>query len=430
MFASVIEPMQRQLSKQIASTYFHRFACEDGNCGFSIRLTDGTTIMKSSQPRFTLVIAELGVLGELLNSPDELKLGELFISGALDVEGDMNAALQFADSLISHPPRSGELAILQRLSFALPNYRQLLHSRDENLKGDMHSRERDRAAISSHYDISNDFYSLWLDSSMVYSEAYFASADEDLETAQIRKLDYICRKLKLQPGDKFLDIGCGWGGLVMHAASHFGVEAFGITLSFNQAQLARQRIRVAGLEDHCAIRVCDYRDLGRREAYDKVASIGMFEHVGKSMLGLYFEQVFQFLRPGGLFLNSGISASATYPTREPSFIDKYVFPDGELVPLHTAIEKAEISGFEARDVENLREHYALTLDHWARRLEQYATEARRVTDEVTYRTWKLYMAASAYAFRAGRINLYQMLLSKPDRDHCHLQVSRKDWRQV
>jgi cyclopropane-fatty-acyl-phospholipid synthase len=213
----------------------------------------------------------------------------------------------------------------------------------------------------------------------------------------------------------------------MYAASHYGVDAFGITNSLNQAQLTWERIRNAGLEDHCAVRVCDYRDIEQSEVYDKIASIGMFEHVGESMLKLYFDRVFQLLQPGGVFLNSGISASAMSRNEGPSFIDKYVFPDGELVPLHVAIRQAETSGFEVRDVEGLREHYARTLNHWVQRLEQHTQEARQATDDITYRTWKLYMAASAHAFRTGRIHLYQMLLSKPDYGQCHLPPTRQDW---
>jgi cyclopropane-fatty-acyl-phospholipid synthase len=426
MFPSVIEFVQRQLSKYIASTHFHKLAEGYGDGDFSIRLADGTTIMAAPRPRFTLVLSRPSVLIKLLNSPDELTLGELFISKDLDVEGDMEAALQFGESLMLHPPALREQVRLRRCAPVLPTHGASLHGRDENLKGDLHSRERDRAAIASHYDVSNDFYRLWLDHNMVYSEAYFGSAGEDLDAAQIRKLDYVCQKLRLRPGDKFLDIGCGWGGLVMHAASRYGAKAFGSTISLNQVKLARERIQAAGLEDRCAIRLCDYRDMEQSEPYDKIASIGMFEHVGRSMLKTYFEKVFQLLRPGGLFLNSGISASASYRRQGPSFIDKYVFPDGDLVPLHTAIGKAEKSGFEVRHIESLREHYALTLDHWTQRLERHAEEARQATNDVTYRIWKLYMLASAHAFRTGRINVYQMLLNKPDGEGTHRLLTRRN----
>ena len=324
MRASVTEPAPRHLTKHIASTYFHELAAEYGDYDFSVRLADGTTLASTPRPRFALVLSYPSVLPKLFDSPDELTLGELFISGDLDVEGDMEAAMQFAELLLSHKSKlmeQKELGIEAALSAPSSSVR----GRNQELNGHIHSQERDRAAIARHYDVSNDFYKLWLDVNMVYSEACFESPDEDLDTAQIRKLDYICRKLRLRPGNKLLDIECGWGGLVMYAASHCGVYADGITLSLRQAELARERIHSAGLENRCAVRLCDYRDVEESESYDKIASIGMCEHVGESTLKHYFEKVFRLLRPGGMFLNSGIAASATYRREGPSFIDKYVF---------------------------------------------------------------------------------------------------------
>ena len=426
MFASVIEPAQLHLTKYVATKFFHRLVTKCGDCEFSVRFPDGTNLASTPRSKFTLVINHPGVLEKILGSPDELTLGEAFISGDLDVEGDLGAALQFAELLMSLSPEF--IGKLDRglLGSVLPVRKTAVPSRDCRLAGNIHSVERDHAAIARHYDVSNEFYQLWLDPYMQYSAAYFESCEEDLKAAQVRKLDYLCRKLMLKPGERFLDIGCGWGGLVMYAASHYDVEAFGITASRNQAELAWERIRSAGLDDRCAVRVCDYRDLDQSEAYDKIASIGMFEHVGEPMLGIYFAQAFQLLRPGGKFLNSGIAASATYRRQGESFIDKYVFPDGELVPLYTAIQHAEMSGFEVQDVESLREHYALTLDRWVECLEQHAQQARHATNDATYRTWKLYMAASARAFRAGRIHLYQMLLRKPDQAAVRLESRKND----
>jgi cyclopropane-fatty-acyl-phospholipid synthase len=296
------------------------------------------------------------------------------------------------------------------------------------LSGARHSIERDRLAVTYHYDVSGDFYKLWLDSRMVYSCAYFASPDDDLEVAQERKLDYICRKLRLRPGERLLDIGCGWGGLVIHAAERYGVEAVGITLSGGQAELASERIRRAGLADRCRVEVRDYRQMDDPEGYDKLVSVGMFEHVGEAMLPEYLGRAWRLLRPGGVFLNHGIARSATEPAEGgPSFLDRYVFPDSELVPISTTLRAAEMSDFEVRDVESLREHYALTLRRWVSRLEEHRDEACRAADETTYRIWRLFMSASAYGFEVGRLNLYQTLLVKPSRGESGLPLTRADW---
>jgi cyclopropane-fatty-acyl-phospholipid synthase len=263
---------------------------------------------------------------------------------------------------------------------------------------------------------------------MVYSCAYFNTPEDDLDAAQLRKLDYICRKLRLRAGERFLDVGCGWGGLILHAAKYYNVDALGITLSAPQAEVASERIRRAGLESKCRVTVCDYRELAGGEPFDKIASVGMFEHVGEKLLSTYFSQAWQLLKPGGVLLNHGISYSATYHRRGPSFIDRYVFPDADLVPVSSSLQAAENSGFEVRDVESLREHYALTLRRWVRRLEDQADEARRITNDATYRIWRIYLAGSAHGFCSGRLNVYQTLLSKPSvRGQSGLPLTREDW---
>ena len=204
----------------------------------------------------------------------------------------------------------------------------------------------------------------------------------------------------------------------------------GITVSVPQAEVARGRLRAAGLNDCCRVEVSDYRDIDRELQYDKIVSVGMFEHVGEAHLPEYFSRAWDLLRPGGVFLNHGISYSATYRRRGPSFSDRYVFPDGDLVPISTSLRAAELSGFELRDVESLREHYALTLHHWVQRLEAHQAEARRITDDITYRIWRLYMAGSAHGFRTGRLNIYQVLLSKPLHGHSGLPLTRADWYQA
>jgi cyclopropane-fatty-acyl-phospholipid synthase len=273
--------------------------------------------------------------------------------------------------------------------------------------------------------MGNDFYSLWLDRRMVYSCGYFPTGTEDIDAAQAAKLEHICRKLRLREGERLLDIGCGWGGLVRWAAANHGVEALGITLSERQAQLANERIRADGLERRCRVEVRDYRDFPPGTVFDKVVSVGMFEHVGRALLPTYFREAARLTRPGGLFLNHGIVRAPDRVDglarrvrrlvwRQGSFIDHFVFPDGELVPLDVAVHDAEAAGFDTRDVESLREHYALTLRHWVRRLEGARAQVEQLVGAQAYRVWRLYMAASAHAFACGRLSLAQVLLGRPD----------------
>jgi cyclopropane-fatty-acyl-phospholipid synthase len=396
---------------------------------FRVRLWDGTSWSGSETPRFTLVVKHPNALRQMFDSPNELTLGECYIHDELDVEGDIEAAIEMADYLLAHDRHSLPASLwLASIVGKIP----LRHAECDRQKVDgnsdtVHSRERDRQAIRYHYDLPPEFFALWLDRYKVYSCAYFQTRESDLDTAQFHKLDYLCRKLRLRPGERLLDIGCGWGGMLTHAASHYGVEALGITLSVRQAEVARQCIQELGLNDRCRVEVCDYRDFELEQQFDKISSIGMFEHVGEAHLPEYFSRVWRLLRTGGIFVNTGVSTSATYQRRGPSFIDRYVFPDGELVPISTALRAAEMCDFEVRDVESLREHYALTLRHWVRRLEAHAEEAERLTSQMTYRIWRLYMAASAHAFSTGRVNLYHALFIKPLRGASGMPLIRADW---
>jgi cyclopropane-fatty-acyl-phospholipid synthase len=393
---------------------------------FAVRLWDGTTWGDADHPRFTLMLKHLGALRNMFSSPSELSLGESFIWNDFDIEGDLEGAFELADFLVAHKFSLKEKLLLRA---KLPGFSARRDEAAANLEltGTRHSKGRDRSAVTYHYDVSNDFYTLWLDRRMVYSCAYFNSAHDDLDAAQTRKLDYICKKLRLRKGDRLLDLGCGWGGLVIHAAQHYGVQALGITLSVPQAEVARERIRREGLEERCKVEVCDYRELDAQAQYDKIVSVGMFEHVGEELLPEYFQRAWHALLPGGVFLNHGIAAAATFQRKGPSFIDKYIFPDSDLVPVSTPLRVAEGCGFEVRDLESLREHYALTLQHWVRRLEEKALEAKRIVGEVIYREWRLYMAGSAHGFRSGRLNVYQVLFAKPERGCSHLPLTREDW---
>ncbi|MGE5753875.1 MAG: class I SAM-dependent methyltransferase, partial [Deltaproteobacteria bacterium] len=367
---------------------------------FAVRLWDGSRLEEErGEPRrFTMVLNHPGALRALFRSPSELSLGEAFLFGDFDIEGDIGSAFSLADYLVHLDPGMGErLRFAWRLSSLPSPARGRAVRPSERLHGDRHSRTRDRQAVTYHYDVSNDFYALWLDARMVYSCACFASPEEDLDAAQERKIDYVCRKLRLRRGERLLDLGAGWGGLVLHAALRYGVEAVGITLSRPQAELANERIREAGLADRCRVTVCDYRDIDEPGSFDKLVSVGMFEHVGESRLGVYFERAFRLLRTGGVFLNHGIASyPAAPPIPGPSFTDHYVFPDGELLPISSTLRAAETKGFEVRDVESLREHYVLTLENWVRRLEARREEACRAAGETAFRLWRLYMAGAAH----------------------------------
>ncbi len=415
---------------------------------FTVRLWNGTELPASSRSAFGLILNHPGALRRMLTPPIELALGEAFIYGDFDIDGDIFAAFTLFDVIFNRTFSTSETVSLAREISALPGsgLARPIGRGPSHLSGTRHSRERDRAAIQYHYNIGNEFYALWLDRRMQYSCGYFPTGAEDLHAAQERKLEHICRKLRLKPGERLLDIGCGWGGLAMYAAERYNVHVLGVTLSDRQGEYANDHIARARLSDRASVKLQDYRDL-QAESFDKIVSVGMFEHVGRDHLPEYFSQAYRLLKPGGLFLNHGIAYrppveyAADPQVKNPSgwqkfiarkilgsgsFMQRYVFPDGELVPVSEANLIAEKSGFEVRDVESLREHYALTLRHWVNRLEEHRVEAIQATDEVTYRTWRLYMAASAYGFEAGNINVNQSLLAKPDHGQSHVPLTRAD----
>jgi len=339
----------------------------------------------------------------------------------LDVRGDIFSVFSIAEYVFARSMSiRNELA--QRVAATLRGLENLIS------QGRRHLPSRDRTSIAHHYDQPLEFYKSWLGKTLSYSCAYFHDADESLDQAQQRKIDQICRKLRLQPFEQFLDIGCGWGGLVLHAAKEHGAYAHGITLSREQARVTAERIEEQRLTQSCKVELRDYRTLNELSLpFDKIASVGMFEHVGLRNLPEYFSIVKQALRPGGVFLNHGIARSHHSPPRKSSFIDRYVFPDGELVTLAEALSAAESAGFEVRDVENLREHYEITLRRWVEDLQRNADRVLEWVSESTYRVWLLYMAGSAAAFRRGDIGVYQLLLSRLDDGQSHLPLTRADW---
>lgn len=394
-----------------------------------VRLWSGRRWPDEKPRAATLVLQHPGALAAMFSAGTETALAEAYIHDDVDIEGDIESVFDFGDALLARLDDWKERVRLAGLFLLLPEAAPRANGVRSKLTGSRHSPERDRAAVSFHYDLSNEFYQLWLDHRMVYSCAYFNSPNDGIDQAQEQKLDYLCQKLRLQPGQSLLDIGCGWGGLILRAAERFGVRATGVTLSERQAEWVLRRIAAHGAETKAKVRLCDYRQLGD-DQYDAIVSVGMAEHVGREQLSNYFSIARDLLKPGGVFLNHAIGEGMNAPAKpdDDSFIARYVFPDGDIPPLPIMLKAAESGGFEIRDVENLREHYALTLHHWLRRLEAQHTAARAFVSEESYRVWRLYLAGSGHAFRRGRIAVYQTLLAKLDESgRTNLPLTRGDW---
>jgi cyclopropane-fatty-acyl-phospholipid synthase len=434
MHAIVAEKNVEEQTRHVLSEIFAGYSLDK----VGVRLWDGTAWPDERPRAAMLALKHSGALGQMFLPGTEVGLAEAYLRDDFDIEGDIAVAFEIGDFLLAHLGDWKNKLKLAGLLVALPERdgrsimrraaRQLL----PRIRGKRHSLERDRRAVTLHYDVSNDFYRLWLDRRMVYSCAYFTSQAEELDVAQERKLDYLCRKLRLRPGQRLLDIGCGWGALVIHAAKHLGVRAKRLTLSEPQAEWARARIAEAGLTNEATIDLRDYRQTASdgSQLYDAIVSVGMAEHVGREKLPDYFSAAHRALTPGGVFLNQAIGEGVVGrpDNRNGSFIEQYVFPDGDIPPLPIMLRAAESAGFEIRDVENLREHYALTLRHWLGRLETHHAKALSFVDEATYRVWRLYLAGSEHGFRCGHIAVYQTLLAKLDSSaQTKLPLTREDW---
>lgn len=386
-----------------------------------IRAWDGSEAGPPGAP--ALVVRNRRALRRLLWKPGELGLARAWVAGDLGIEGDLYTTLDLmaelvwergedartlAESLRDPDVRSAARGLLKMAGPPLPP----APPREEvRRRRHLHTKRSDRRAISHHYDVGNDFYEIVLGPSMVYSCAYWSAPDATLEDAQRDKLDLICRKLDLKPGLRLLDVGCGWGSLAIHAAREYGVNVVGVTLSQEQAAYARKRVADEGLTDKVEIRVQDYRDVADGP-YDVISSIGMAEHVGAERYLEYARTLYALLAPGGRLLNHQIARrpqtdESAYNVDE--FIDAYVFPDGELAPIGSTVTQLERAGFEVRDVESIREHYALTLRRWVANLEARWVRAVRLTSPGRARVWRLYMAASALAFERNRIGVNQVL---------------------
>jgi cyclopropane-fatty-acyl-phospholipid synthase len=352
------------------------------------------TIDLGRDPKVTLTARSLRGVRQIV-APTLDGLGRAYVEGDLDVEGALPDIIDVAVQLAAHAPPGAAPAPARNA----------------------HSRELDREAIAYHYDVSNDFYGLWLDRERVYSCAYFRREDDDLDRAQLQKLDHILRKLQLRPGQRLLDIGCGWGALIRRAAAQYGARAVGITLSEQQFEYARARIDTEGLGDRCEVRLQDYRDV--RGTFDRIASVGMFEHVGLANLETYFRCIHDLLDDDGVALNHGITSgdceSRGAPLGAGEFIERYVFPHGELPHLGLALKNLCAAGLEPVDVECLRRHYTRTLQHWAQRLEAGAERARALVGERLFRIWRVYLAGCAYGFSHHWVSIHQILAVKADR---------------
>ena len=371
--------------------FIDRMACHD--VPLRLRLWNGREAVLGPSPVVTFEIRSLSALRRLLR-PSLASLGQAYVDGLIDIEGTIDDVIAVATRLSAHAGRQVRRAARRM----------------------RHTRHVDAAAIAYHYDVSNDFYRLWLGEEMVYSCAYFRSPDDSLEQAQLAKLDHILTKLRLAPGQRLLDIGCGWGALALRAARNHGVRAVGITLSRNQCELARSRVAAAGLGDRVDIRLQDYRDVD--EKFDRIVSVGMLEHVGLKNLRGYFARTRTLLADDGICLNHGITStdadSAESPFGGGEFIERFVFPHGELPHIGFLLKEMAAAGLEATDVENLRRHYALTARHWSRRFEQHGRQLKTLAGEKRYRIWRAYLAGCAYGFAHNWIALHQVLAVKAD----------------
>lgn len=373
-----------------------------------VSLGNGRPLHRWGKIRAVLVFRDAGVIRDLVLRHNLVRLAEYYLAGDVAVEGDVEALFDLVGFLQNSPPTLATRSRLAWLAFKLPA--SPLPESIEPLRHDASQRSNTLQAIAHHYDVGNDFYRMWLDPEMVYSCAYFAHARQSLADAQRDKLDYICRKLRLRPGDTLLDIGCGWGALARWAARHYGARVCGITLSEQQHRYAVEQVRHQGLEDNVTIELCDYRELDERRRFDRIVSVGMFEHIGIDNFPVYFGKLRRLLKHDGLFLNHGITNDTGWQeTPVTRFVNRYVFPDGELTRISVVCAAMEEAGFEPLDVESLRRHYVLTLRNWIRSLEQNRQQIIKLTSEPIYRLWRLYMAGAAYYFNEGSINVYQVL---------------------
>lgn len=393
----------------------------------AVRLWDGTLWPDDTPRPAVIVLKHPGALRQMFLGGTELGLAEAYLYDDFDIEGSLEEIIALAQELLTSNASLRKKVHLARELLHLPEGGPRFYGRrgPARLTGSAHSMERERQAVAYHYDISNEFYALFLDPRMIYSTARFDSPTASLAAAQEAMLEQICRKLQLQPGMRLLDTGCGWGGLMLYAAEKYGVDVTGITLSSEQARLAAERISAAGLGSRARVLLKDFRELETGEPYDALAAVGSFERVGEVLLPDTFEKAAHLLKPGGRLLAHGIHRSYTLDElNSSSFSNTYVYPDSRLETLSTVIQIAEETCFHVSAVENLDEQHLRTLRSWISSLEANHKEAVRFVDESTYRVWRLYLSGSAYSLAGGRRKVYQILLQKPGSGSCE---RREDW---
>jgi cyclopropane-fatty-acyl-phospholipid synthase len=376
---------------------------------FNVEFWDGSSLPASNgEAQVTFGLRSRKAVAHLLRAPGQLGIGRAYVSGALEVD-DLDAAFHVVDTWQPPPIEAREkarlaLAALRATGPTLPPAPPAAELRP---RGRLHSPARDARAVRHHYDVSNEFFRLFLGETMTYSCAIFSRGAKTLEEAQAAKLDLVCKKLALQPGERVLDVGCGWGSFVLHAAREYGVHVTGITLSEPQARGARELAAEAGLADNVDFRVADYREMAG-ERFDAIASIGMVEHVGEAQIDVYAQQLASLLGPGGRLLNHGIARLSPNAPAPGPFSERYVFPDGDPLPLSRILLALERAGFETEHVEGFREDYAETLRHWARRLDDNLDEAIRLAGPERVRVWRLYLRAARNGFETGFTSIYQV----------------------
>ena len=395
-----------------------------GNLPVAIQAYDGSQVGPTTAPA-TITVRSPNAISRIAHSPGELGFGRAYVAGEIDIDGDIYSALSMAGRIDAGISRRSLIPLVR--AAGLGSLRRLPPPPQEaRLHGRRHGRGRDASAISHHYDVGNDFYALVLGPAMTYSCAVWASPEVGLEAAQYAKHELVCRKLALKPGMRLLDIGCGWGGMVRHAARHHGVIAVGVTISGRQAEWARGEAKSQGLSDQIEIRVQDYRDIPDGP-FDAISSIGMLEHVGIGELPRYVAMCRRLLRPGGRLLNHGITRpTPSAPIGNDSFVGSFVFPDAELPEAGALVSLTHAAGIEVRNVENLREHYALTLRAWVTNLEANWSECVALAGEGRARVWRLYMAGSALEFEAGPIQVQQVLGVRTENGRSGMAL-RPDW---